>query len=74
MDILNTEEGFLSHDGPNMEDSYTNDAIIIVAPSVGDNVITMYNIQRFLENGEYVSSEAIRKVPPFPRFPRRTRR
>ena len=68
MGIINTEEGFLSHDGPNLEDSYANDAIIVVAPSVGDNVITMYNVQRFLEKGEYVSSESIRKVPPFPRF------
>ena len=68
MGIINTEEGFLSHDGPGMEDSYANDAIIVVAPSVGDNVITMFNVQRFLENGEYVSSESIRKVPHFPGF------
>ena len=68
MGIINTEEGFLSHDGPGMEDSYTNDAIIVVAPSVGDNVITMFNVQRFLENGEYISSEAIRRVPHFPGF------
>ena len=59
---INLDEGFLTRDGDNVDESYANEAIIIVAPAAGNNVITMYNVKKFMEEGVYVPSDAIRNV------------
>ena len=61
---INLDEGFLTRDGDNVDESYANEAIIIVAPAAGNNVITMYNVKKFMEEGIYVPSDVIRNTTP----------
>ena len=58
---INPEEGFLTQTTEG-SGNYSMEAIIVVAPSAGSNVITMYNVEQFMDKGEYVSSEMMRKV------------
>mgnify|MGYP000005190202 FL=1 len=58
---INPEEGFLTQ-ATEGSGNYSMEAIIVVAPSAGSNVITMYNVEQFMDKGEYVSSEMMRKV------------
>ena len=57
---FNPEEGFLTQ--PLKEAQSTQEAIVLVAPAAGSNVITMYNVEEFMVDGRYVSSDEIRKV------------
>ena len=58
---INPEEGFLTQtaNGPS---NYSMEAIIVVAPSAGNNVITMFNVEQFMGKGEYISSDVMRRV------------
>ena len=58
---FNPEEGFLTQ--PLGKDTNTTqEAIVLVAPAAGNNVITMYNVEEFISKGRYVPSDTIRKV------------
>ena len=50
---INPEEGFLTQ-ATEGSGNYSMEAIIVVAPSAGSNVITMYNVEQFMDKGEYV--------------------
>ena len=69
---INPEEGFLTQTTEG-SGNYSMEAIIVVAPSAGSNVITMYNVEQFMDKGEYVSSEMMRKVRTCFPFHRRNR-
>ena len=43
-------------------ESTIREAIIIVPPSAGANVLTMFNIEKFMNEGVYESSEELKKV------------
>ena len=58
---FNPEEGFLTQP-LSRETKPAQEAIVLVAPAAGSNVITMYNVEEFMVNGRYVSSDEIRKV------------
>lgn len=58
---INPEEGFLTQTANGPAD-YSMEAIIVVAPSAGSNVITMFNVEQFMDKGEYVPSDIMRKV------------
>lgn len=58
---INLEEGFLTQQ-TEKADNY--DAIIIVPPCAGSNIITMYNIEHFMNEGVYIPSDDIKKVTP----------
>ena len=55
---INLEEGFLTQP----TEAVVREAIIIVPPSAGANVITMFNIEKFVNDGVYESSEELKKV------------
>lgn len=59
---INLEEGFLTPATEQAEESYTREAIVIVPPSASGNVITMFNIEQFMNDGMYVPSDDIKKV------------
>ena len=58
---FNPEEGFLTQPLGH-EAKSAQEAIVLVAPAAGSNVITMYNVEEFISKGRYVPSEEIRKV------------
>ena len=59
---FNPEEGFLTQPLEKEKVQSAQEAIVLVAPAAGSNVITMYNVEEFMVNGRYVSSDEIRKV------------
>lgn len=59
---INLEEGFLNPVNDHNDESYTHEAFIIVPPSASGNVITMFNVEKFMNDGVYVSSDEIKKV------------
>lgn len=59
---FNPEEGFLTQPFEKEKVQSAQEAIVLVAPAAGSNVITMYNVEEFMVNGRYVSSDEIRKV------------
>ena len=59
---FNPEEGFLTQPLEKEKVQPAQEAIVLVAPAAGSNVITMYNVEEFMVNGRYVSSDEIRKV------------
>ena len=58
---FNPEEGFLTQPLGG-EAKAAQEAIVLVAPAAGSNVITMYNVEEFISKGRYVPSDDIRKV------------
>ena len=67
---INPEEGFLTQSTDSttpvspssIKSSSQREFIIVIPPSGGNNVITMYNAQEFIEHGKYIPSDEMRKV------------
>ena len=48
---FNPEEGFLTQPLEKEKVQSAQEAIVLVAPAAGSNVITMYNVEEFMVNG-----------------------
>ena len=59
---INLDEGFLPPQVDHADNSDSREVIIIVPPCAGSNIITMYNIESFMNDGVYIPSDDIKKV------------
>ena len=59
---INLDEGFLTQQVEHTDNSDSREVIIIVPPCAGSNIITMYNIESFMNDGVYIPSDDIKKV------------
>ena len=59
---INLDEGFLTQQVEHTDNSDNHEVIIIVPPCAGSNIITMYNLESFMNDGVYIPSDDIKKV------------